>query len=437
MNPVEIGRGQSFKGLSNYLLHDEQQETAERVGESWTVNMGDKIDPGRAWLHMLWTTNSADDLKRAAGVKLGGAKNDKPVFHYVLNFNPADDPTSEQMRRAVVQSLERLELGEHQAMAVEHRDKDHAHVHVMANLINPENGRTAKLSYTKTKLSKWAAEFEDAEGLVVTQGRRDNQKKRLNGEKTSNKRKTRNAYETAPKNDNRVAFLEANERGELAQLVRDGRDMEALHANEWKALKAGYYSDLNASQKLKEALVKQTVAQVKQGMKPRWAALFQQQRAEERQHLAGESTLLGLFSMMVVTYRRIRQEGGTVLTGLDAALSGPQRRAPMDAQHEEMRAEMAALVRFKIRNATRQIYQTASEYKLDRCHEYLRSSSELEATQKRRKTELQDRWRALNTKKVAAREALPERESEERTRRQKRRRGIGYRYAMRPTGPRP
>ena len=51
-----------------------------------------------------------------------------------------------------------------------HHDKHHLHVHVMVNLINPENGvsaaskqpdgRAAPLSMSQTKLSRWAASFK-------------------------------------------------------------------------------------------------------------------------------------------------------------------------------------------------------------------------------------------------------------------------------------
>ena len=96
MNPVEIGTGTSFKGLSAYLLHDvrheqiEGEQTAERVGWMETHNLDD-TDPAQAWRMMLATANSAPDLKEAAGIKKGKpVKN--TVWHYAITF-PPDEQT--------------------------------------------------------------------------------------------------------------------------------------------------------------------------------------------------------------------------------------------------------------------------------------------------------------------------------------------------------
>ena len=62
MNPVEITQGKSFKGLSAYLLQDENRETSERVGWSDTRNLAG-ADPDQAWRLMLATANSAGALK--------------------------------------------------------------------------------------------------------------------------------------------------------------------------------------------------------------------------------------------------------------------------------------------------------------------------------------------------------------------------------------
>jgi len=91
---------------------------------------------------MLATANSANALKEAAGIKKGKpVKN--TVYHYSINFNPDDELTPEIQQRAVAESLKALGLDDHQAMAVEHTDKAHNHIHVMVNLIDPTNGMSA------------------------------------------------------------------------------------------------------------------------------------------------------------------------------------------------------------------------------------------------------------------------------------------------------
>jgi len=137
----------------------------------------------QAWRLMLATANSANALKEAAGIKKGKpVKN--TVYHYSINFNPDDELTPEIQQRAVAESLKALGLDDHQAMAVEHTDKAHNHIHVMVNLIDPTNGMSAaspqmgadgkkrsKLSNSRRKLSKWAAKFERDNGLNITEGR--------------------------------------------------------------------------------------------------------------------------------------------------------------------------------------------------------------------------------------------------------------------------
>ena len=68
MNPVEITQGKSFKGLSQYLLQDENRETSERVGWVQTFNLAD-AEGDQAWRLMLATANSANALKEASGIK--------------------------------------------------------------------------------------------------------------------------------------------------------------------------------------------------------------------------------------------------------------------------------------------------------------------------------------------------------------------------------
>ena len=212
MNPVEIGQGKSFKGLAQYLLHDEKREgeqtrsTSERVGFVASFNLDD-APPDRAWRLMAATAKSAKALKEAAGIKAGKTPI-KTVYHYSINFSPDDEVSAELIEKAVRESLEVLDMAHHQALAVEHLDKEHRHVHVMVNLIDPENGMSAatpvlqengkkasKLSYAHKKFSKWAARFERENGLEITEGRQRNANDREQGNKVDARRKRRNVYD--------------------------------------------------------------------------------------------------------------------------------------------------------------------------------------------------------------------------------------------------
>jgi len=60
--------------------------------------------------------------------------------------------------------LEQLGLKDHEAVFVAHQETDHPHVHVICNLVNPNDGRTAVPSYDFLTHSKWAEAYEKEHG---------------------------------------------------------------------------------------------------------------------------------------------------------------------------------------------------------------------------------------------------------------------------------
>ena len=70
------------------------------------------------------------------------------------------------MSRAVDGSLEALGLEGHEALIVAHDDTRHPHVHVVANRVDPETGKAAKLGNSKLRLSRWAEGYEREQGRI-------------------------------------------------------------------------------------------------------------------------------------------------------------------------------------------------------------------------------------------------------------------------------
>lgn len=283
MNPVVIGRGRSFKGLTQYLLHDPNAATAERVGWVETVNLND-ADPDRAWRLMAGTAKNANALKEAAGLRRGGQQNKKPVYHYVLTWPEEDAPTPELQSLAVKDSLKALGMSHLQAVAIQHLDGK-PHAHVMVNTISPEDGTTAKLSHDHKKLSSWAKKFEQEHNLTVTAGRAENDRKRQSGEVVDARRKPRNVYEQEKREgqDRRTAWLRAQERQLAETLSREGRQMKDRHAAEWTAAKEAYAARKSALHAAREGEIKTAIAEVKARYKPQWRNEF----ADGRQRLEG------------------------------------------------------------------------------------------------------------------------------------------------------
>ena len=161
-------RGASFKGLSAYLLNNTAEQAPDepnRVAWAETENLAG-LEAEDAWRVMAMTAQNADTLKQAAGVAMTGAKSSgKPVYHYSLSWAKDETPDDAHMRQTARESVAMLGLHDHQWMMVRHTDKDHAHVHIMINLVHGETGKTAHLSFDHSRLSAWAGRYEREHGI--------------------------------------------------------------------------------------------------------------------------------------------------------------------------------------------------------------------------------------------------------------------------------
>jgi hypothetical protein len=364
MNPVEIGKGRSFKGLASYLLNGpkaeaQQDEISDRVAWSQSFNLLD-TDAARAWRLMAATAMSAEQLKEAAGIRKG-KPTEKPVYHYSLNFNPNDNPSEAVQRAAVASSLKAMRLTDYQALAVAHREKDHMHVHVMVNLIHPEHGvsaaskqpdgRPSPLSNSHRKLSQWAAGFEREHGLNVTQGRAANGEARAAGEKVDAKRKPRTVYEQeqAARIDARLAWMQRQTADRRTMLMAEQRAVRSRQADNWQALGQVYqkYRSEAAAQRIP---FKAISTAIRQQAKPAWAELYKRQRDELARFEQAERSPVGKLANIVATAAAVGREIDP-MTGLVAALSKNERRALLLREHQRQIAEQRAAVRARTQAA--------------------------------------------------------------------------------------
>lgn len=69
-------RGTSFKGVCRYILHDPNQETADRV--LWADTLNVLSEPANAWREMHETARDQALLKQHAGKDARGRKNKTP-----------------------------------------------------------------------------------------------------------------------------------------------------------------------------------------------------------------------------------------------------------------------------------------------------------------------------------------------------------------------
>lgn len=420
MNPIEIGKGQSFKGLAAYLLHGAKQEgeaTPSRVGRvGWVQSYNlDGADGEQAWRLMVSTAKSADALKEAAGIKKGKpVKN--TVYHYSLTFGPDEKPGEELQRKAVEESLAALGLEDHQALAVRHTDTEHDHVHVMVNLIDPATGMSAaspqaqangrkasKLSNSRKKLSAFAARFERENGLKVNEGRLSNANRRAQGEKVDARRKSRNVYEREKREgkDRRRDFLK-REHAEIARKIQDRSNFLKLqHEIDWDALKKTYRIEKEAIRRRMSPAMKERSAEVEERYKPMWAALLMRHEYERKAFEAADKTAIGRIWHGAATFRELALEG-EYLGGFVAAFSREDRRNVVLRKHDRERAKLGQKQKIEIAAEMKQMKEDFDRKFAGARERFLRDCTLLKADHNAAWSEVRQAWKDYNAQRGAA-----------------------------------
>lgn len=220
MVPRIAKSGHSFKGAGLYYLHDKQAKTKERVMWTHTHNLPTD-DPDKAFNWMAHTAMNAQRLKMQAGVAPTGRKSKAGVvYSYSLAWHPEQQPNQQTMMEAAYETLALLKLTDHEAVFVAHNDTAHPHVHIICNLVHPENGKKAVPSYDRLIMSAWAEQLEKNEGQIRCEQRVINNEKRRNGNSLTHqfnlvkhrdkeltmKEQIQHIYDTAP---NGKAFQQA------------------------------------------------------------------------------------------------------------------------------------------------------------------------------------------------------------------------------------
>ncbi len=215
MIPRVAQRGSSFKGAGQYYLHDKDKDSSERVAWTHTHNIPTE-DPELAMKWMAHTSINRDRLKQDMGVSNVGRKShNKPVYSFSLAWHPEQTPEKEHMLGSALKALEHIGLYKHEAVIVAHNETDHPHVHVIANLVNPENGKTLQPSNDRFKLSLWAEQYEKEHGKVYCSERVVNNEKRREKEYVKHREEKVNIapqiQELYQQSDNGKAFQAALE----------------------------------------------------------------------------------------------------------------------------------------------------------------------------------------------------------------------------------
>ncbi len=119
--------GTHFDWLVGYLLGQERATEQERV--AWIATRNLPTDDAALAATFMRATAAQSHLVQ------------KPVYQIVLSFAPDDPVDRALMERVADRVLQRVGLGEHQAILVAHCDRPHPHVHVIVNRVHPETGQ--------------------------------------------------------------------------------------------------------------------------------------------------------------------------------------------------------------------------------------------------------------------------------------------------------
>jgi hypothetical protein len=150
--------GAGFKGLVSYLMRGRREAPdPDRVAWAGTRNLI-VDDPDLALRIMRATASRSDRCTR-------------PVYHLVVSWHEHEQPTPEQMRLVADRTLADLELSEHQAILIAHRDTPHQHLHVVVNRVHPDTHIAWRNSHDWRKIEVSLARQAGELGFLRVPGR--------------------------------------------------------------------------------------------------------------------------------------------------------------------------------------------------------------------------------------------------------------------------
>jgi Relaxase/Mobilisation nuclease domain len=141
----KITQGSNFQGCIDYLLGKDKAEiiggsllftTAREFGEEFRV---------------------MQDLTPAVS---------KPVFHISISLNPQESLSKEQWAEVADRYIKEMGFTNNQYLVVQHHDRSHQHIHILANRIDL-NGKSVNDWRSKKRTEKILREIEKDYGLEV------------------------------------------------------------------------------------------------------------------------------------------------------------------------------------------------------------------------------------------------------------------------------
>lgn len=208
----------SFRSLGTYLFHERDPETGEAIdrtgGEMLVSDAVISDKPSAIW-------------KEMHAVSGGSTRCRDPVGHFVISWAPGEQPSPAQVRETVEGTATVLGFGEHQWVAVPHRDGGTFHVHMVVNRVHPQTGRVPDNAFDYASLRTLARELEQRHGWRATRdmpGRAPELSERSRSPKAAPAR----AMETYADRESLEGYLKREVAPGLRQLAQRGMTAEQL-----------------------------------------------------------------------------------------------------------------------------------------------------------------------------------------------------------------
>ncbi len=105
----------------------------------------------------------ADELRKTAALN---SRTQKPVNHVSLSFPPTERPSQETLRSIVIDFAKNFGFEGNGLLAFKHSDKEHEHIHIIANKVDSRGKNTAQSSYNYLEMGRFCRKMEIKYNLI-------------------------------------------------------------------------------------------------------------------------------------------------------------------------------------------------------------------------------------------------------------------------------
>jgi Relaxase/Mobilisation nuclease domain len=180
------------------------------------------------------TTNPAAQKLEMMALASSNPLSKNPINHYILSWREHEQPTTEQIDKAVEITLDEMGMNEHQAIYSAHHDTNNIHVHIVINRIHPDTNKSIEINkgFDLDPLHRAVVKIEHLQGWKPLENARykvleDGVVVEVNDER----KQQRKPQQRAADFENRTGQKSAQRIGieTIAPLVKQANDWQQLH----------------------------------------------------------------------------------------------------------------------------------------------------------------------------------------------------------------